>query len=207
MTKMKLDDHLNEWNQFIQDGNPDSLSVVYFHFYDLLFTYGMKHTADRQAVEDAIQDVFINLIKSRKNIGKVQNQTGYLVSSFRRQLFANLNKQKNTIVTNKLPEEHFEFFKSDDQDLMETENLEQLNSIIRECIGKLSPKQQEIVYLRFENGISYEAIAGMLHISIDSCYKSVFRSIRTIRVKVAKVAGKGGNFILLFLFRMVKKCY
>jgi RNA polymerase sigma factor (sigma-70 family) len=203
---MKLDDHKYEWNRFIQDGNPNSLSVVYFHFYDLLFTYGMKHTADRQAVEDAIQDVFINLIKFRKNIGIVKNHSGYLVSSFRRQLFLNLNKRKKTLVTDNHPEEHFEFFKSDEQDLIEEENLEQLNLAIRECIGKLTHKQQEIVFLRFENGISYEEIAGMLQISVDSCYKSVYRSIKAIRNEVRKITGKGGIF-LFFLSGMTRKCF
>jgi RNA polymerase sigma factor (sigma-70 family) len=201
---MKLDDLMNAWNRFIHDGNPDSLSKVYFHFYDLLFTYGMKHTSDKQSVENAIQDVFMNLIKSRKNIGIVQNLSGYLVSSFRRQLFSNLKKLKKTIVTDHLHEEHFEFFKSDDQGFIEKENSDQLNSIIRECIEKLSPKQQEIVYLRFENGISYEEIAGMLQISVDSCYKSVYRSIKTIRNEVRRITGKGGNFILLFLSRIAK---
>ena len=203
---MKIDDHVDEWNRFIRDGNSDSLSEVYFHFYDLLYTYGMKHTSDKQSVEDAIQDLFINLIKFRKNIGVVQNHPGYLVSAFRRQLFLILNKQKKIIVTAKLPEEHFDFFKSDDMDFAEVENSEQLNSTVRDCIRKLSPKQQEIVFLRFENGISYEEIAGMLQISVDSCYKSVYRSIKAIRNEVRKITGKGGIF-LFYLSKMNRKCF
>lgn len=197
---------MKEWNRFIQDGNLDSLSMVYFHIYDLLFTYGMKHTSDKQSVEDAIQDVFMNLIKSRKKVGFVQNQTGYLVSSFRHQLFTNLNKQKHTIVTNVLQETHFEYFKSEDPDRTDSETSEQLNSIVHECIGKLPSKQQEIFFLRFENGISYEEIARMLHISIDSCYKSVYRSIKTIRIEVKKITDKSGNIILLFMSGRRGKC-
>jgi RNA polymerase sigma factor (sigma-70 family) len=202
---MKIKDELNEWNQFIYDGNLDSLSVVYFHHYDLLFTYGMKHTSDRQSVEDAIQDVFVNLIKSRKNIGIVQNQSGYLVSSFRRQLFINLNKMKKTLVTDNLPEEHFDFYKSNEPVFKEEDNSEKLNSIISECISKLSSKQREIIYLRFDNGDTYEEIARMLQISVDSCYKSVYRSIRTIRNEVIRITGKGGNIILLYLSRVTKQ--
>jgi RNA polymerase sigma factor (sigma-70 family) len=207
MAGMRADDQLKEWDRFIHDGNLDSLSVVYFHFYDLLFTYGMKHTSDKQSVEDAIQDVFMTLIKSRKKIGIVQNQSGYLISSFRRQLFANLNKQKNIVVTNTLHTEHFEYLKSDDQDRTDGEISDQLNSIVHECIGKLPSKQQEIFFLRFENGISYEEIAGMLHISIDSCYKSVYRSIKTIRIEVRKKTDKSGNIILLFISDMKSKCF
>ena len=196
---MKFDDPLNEWNRFIQSGNLDALSGIYFHFYDQLFTYGLKHTSDKQAVEDAIQDVFMNLIKYRKNIGEVKNLPGYLISAFRRQLFLTTNKQKNMIPSGKLQEENFEFFKSEDPDILEKENLEQLHAMIRQCIGKLPSKQREIVFLRFENGISYEEIALMLQISVDSCYKSVYRSIKTIRIEVEKILGKGANIILWFM--------
>jgi RNA polymerase sigma factor (sigma-70 family) len=196
---MKFNDPLNEWNRFIQSGNLDALSGIYFHFYDQLFTYGLKHTTDKQAVEDAIQDVFMNLIKYRKNIGEVKNLPGYLISAFRRQIFLTTNKQKNMIPSGKLQEENFEFFKSEDPDILEKENLEQLHAMIRQCIGKLPSKQREIVFLRFENGISYEEIALMLQISVDSCYKSVYRSIKTIRIEVEKILGKGANIILWFM--------
>lgn len=183
---MKINDPLNGWNRFIQSGNLDALSGIYFHFYDLLFTYGLKHTSDKQAVEDAIQDVFMNLIKYRKNIGEVKNLAGYLISAFRRQLFLTTNEQKKMIPAGKLQEENFEFFKSENQDIPEKENLEQLHAMIRQCIGNLTSKQREIVFLRFENGISYEEIAILLQISVDSCYKSVCRSIKTIRREVMK---------------------
>lgn len=199
MIEVQPNNQMNEWNRFILDGNLDALSGIYYHYYDLLFTYGMKHNSNKQAVEDAIQDVFLNLIKFRKTIGVVKNLPGYLVSTFRRQLFLTIQKQKKTIVARKLPDENFDFFKSDDQDLLEKENLEQLHATIRKCIGKLSSRQQEIVFLRFENNISYEEIAEMLQISVDSCYKSVYRSIKTIRQEVGKASGKGDNVILLFL--------
>ena len=202
MIDLQSTNQLKEWNRFIQDGNLDELSQIYFHYYDLLFTYGMKHGSDRQAVEDSIQDVFMNLIKYRKTIGVVKNLPGYLVSTFRHQHFLTEQNQKKKWPTGNVSAEHFEFFKTDDQDLQEQENIEQLHATIRQCIGKLSSRQQEIVFLRFENNISYEEIAGMLQISVDSCYKSVYRSIKTIRQEVGKMTGKGEGIILLFLSKL-----
>ncbi len=202
MIDLQSTNQLKEWNRFIQDGNLDALSRIYFHYYDLLFTYGMKHGSDRLAVEDSIQDVFMNLIKYRKTIGVVKNLPGYLVSTFRHQHFLTEQNQKKKLPTGNVSAEHFEFFKTDDEDLQEQENIEQLHATIRQCIGKLSSRQQEIVFLRFENNISYEEIAGMLQISVDSCYKSVYRSIKTIRQEVGKMTGKGEGIILLFLSKL-----
>lgn len=204
MKELKNNYQIDDWNQFIRDGNLDALSKVYFHNYDLLFTYGLKCTDDKRMVEDAIQDVFINLIKSRKSIGDVKNLVGYLIITFRRKLFLDLNKQKRILLTDQLPEEQFEFFKGTDLDFSENENLERIHLIIKQCIGNLSSKQQEIIFLRFENGISYEEIAKILQISVDSCYKSVYRSIKAIRNDVEKILGKGGNIILLVLAKLAK---
>lgn len=190
MKVLKSNSQFEDWNQFILEGNMDALSRIYFHCYDLLFTYGLKHTADKQVVENTIQNVFMNLITLRKSIGDVKNLTGYLICTFRRQLFLELNKQKKTILTEKLPEEQFDFFKSPEQDISDKEDLKQLHVIIKQCIGNLTNKQQEIIYLRFESGISYEEISEMLHISVDSCYKLVYRSIKTIRSEVGKIQAK-----------------
>lgn len=195
MTQIEL------WNKFISDANMEALSQIYFHYYDLLFDYGQKHTSDKQLVEDTVQEVFINLIKHRKNIGIVKSLDAYLISAFRRQLFLDLNKQKKTILTERLPEEHFDYFKSPNQDISEGENMERLHSTIKQCISKLTDKQREIIFLRFEREISYEEIAETLNISVDSCYKLTYRTIKTIRSEVEKILGKGANIFLLILFR------
>jgi|SRR5665647_893726 len=189
------------WNKFIFDGNQDALSQIYFHYYDLLFDYGQRHTSDRQLVEDVIQDVFINLIKLRKSIGIVKDLDGYFISSYRRQLFLDINKQRKTILTEYFPENNFDYFKSPAIDISENENTERLYSTIKHCIENLTAKQREIIFLRFESEISYEDIANTLNISVDSCYKSTYRSIKIIRSEVEKILGKAANIILLVCFR------
>lgn len=188
----------DSWDGFISDGNLDALSRIYFQYYDQLFSYGLKHSFDKQTVEDSIQNVFLNLIKFRKNIGEVKNLTGYLLTSFRRQLFADAGKQKNMILSEQLPEEKFDFFKSQDYEITEKENLETVLRTINRCIDKLSSRQREILYLKFHVGITYEEIAGMLNISVDSCYKSIYRSVKSIRGELEKITEDGDFFIFFF---------
>lgn len=178
---------LDVWNKFILDGNLDALSQIYFHHYDFLFDYGLRHISDRQLVEDVIQNVFFNLIKLRKGIGIVKNLNGYLLSAFRRELFLDINKRKKIFLTESFSDENFEFFKSHEPDISDNENMEQLYSIIRNCVEKLNDRQREIIFLRFEREISYEEIALTLHISVDSCYKSIYRSIKIIRYEAEKI--------------------
>jgi RNA polymerase sigma factor (sigma-70 family) len=175
------------WNQFINNGNEDALSHIYADNYDLLFDYGMRFTTNVHIVEDAIQDMYINLIKYRKNIGQVKNLTGYLLCGFRRQLFLDLNKQKRMISTEQMPDGFFDYYKSPDSDINEKEEKEILHSTIVECVNKLTDKQKEIIYLKFEQEIAYEDIAVILNISVESCYKSIYRSIKSIKSSAEKM--------------------
>jgi RNA polymerase sigma factor (sigma-70 family) len=127
-----------------------------------LFDYGIRHTNDKQLVEDTIQDMFIHLIKVRKSIGIVKNLSGYLFSTFRRQLFLDIKKHNFTVLSDQITEENFDYFKSPDHEISEKMHFEKMHSTIKQCVDNLSDKQREILFLRFERDISYEEIAGML---------------------------------------------
>jgi RNA polymerase sigma factor (sigma-70 family) len=195
------DQQINFWNKFILEGDLDAYSRIYFDYYDLLFDYGIRHSNDKQLVEDTIQDMFIHLIKVRKSIGIVKNLSGYLFSTFRRQLFLELKKHNFTVLTDQITEENFDYFKSPDHEISEKRVIEKMHSTIKECVDNLSDKQREILFLRFERDISYEEISGMLNISVDSCYKSIHRSIKTIRAKAENILGKRNDLFLFALFR------
>lgn len=193
------------WNQFIKDGNEEALSRIYVDNYDLLFDYGLRHTSNIQIVEDSIQEVFINIIKYRKSIGFVKNLQGYLISTFKRQLFLDLNNKKKTISTEQMPEGFFDYFKSPDNEISDKEEIEFLHSTINECISNLNTKQREIIFLRFEREIPYEEIAAILNISVESCYKSIYRTIKIIRCAAEKALIKNGKIIFGFSSYQISK--
>lgn len=193
------------WNKFIEDGDSVSLSYIYKENYDLLYDYGMRYTSDVKIVEDSIQEVFISIIKYRKKIGVVKNIRGYLVSSFRRQLFLNQNNKNKTVSFDQISEGTFDYFKSPENDLSDKEDVEFLFSTINECISNLTNKQKEIMFLRFEREIPYEEIAAILNISVESCYKSIYRTIKTIRAAAEGKIVKSGRLIFGFSSDQIAK--
>ncbi len=196
------------WESFITHDNREALSCIYFDHFDLLFSFGLRHTHDKQIVEDSIQNMFSYFLKVRKKLGMVENVPGYLFISFRRQLFLELKKQKKSILKGELTDDNFEFFTHPEEDNTEQENENQLGSIVRECVRKLTPKQKEILYLRFECGLTYEEISDILDITVESCHKSIYRTIKTIREEAQKEAQKKRKMeerIILFLLNKGSK--
>lgn len=205
MPKSREITQIDYWNHFIKDGDEVSLSYIYKENYDLLYDYGLRYTSAVEVVEDSIQEVFVSLIKYRKKIGFVRNIQGYLISSFRRQLFLVLNNKKRIIPMDQIPEGSFDYFKNPDNEISEKEDKEFLHETISECINNLTNKQKEILFLRFEQNIPYEEIASILNISVDSCYKSIYRTIKSIRSAVEKKIISSGKLIIGFLPEQIDK--
>lgn len=174
------------WEKFVNEGDHESLSIIYLDHYDLLFNYGVKLTKDSFTVEDSIQNVYSYFLKIRRNLAPVNNLRGYILQCFRRQLFLDIRKQKKLYPTANMPEDSLNYFNSPEQDIMDQEKKDKVKKVIRESIKNLSAKQQEMIYLRFVFDLTYEEISEMLGISIDSCYKSVYRALQEIRLEIKR---------------------
>lgn len=185
------------WVQFVKKGSQAALSMIYLDHYDLLFNYGLKYTKEISLIEDSIQNVFSYFLKVRKSLSPVHNLTGYLLKTLRRQLFHDLKEQKKLLLVEQLPEDNFHYYKSPEEEISDQEEQDQIQLLVKKCISSLTVKQQEMIYLRYECGLSYGDISDILDITVESCHKTIYRSIIAIRVEVEKIYDKRGNIFFL----------
>ena len=69
-------------------------------YYDDLFRYGIKFTADAEGTKDALNQFFIHFWDNRDKLEKVDNLKAYLFVSFKRWLIAQLQQsKKNRLVS------------------------------------------------------------------------------------------------------------
>ncbi len=89
---------LDIWTQ-IQNGDKTAFDKVYHLHIDSLYNYGSSLTSDIQLIEDAIQEIFINIWTKRSSISINSNIKGYLLTSLRRQVITQVEKEKKTVLT------------------------------------------------------------------------------------------------------------
>ena len=75
----------------------------------------------------------------------------------------------------------------------EDEKLEKL----KDEINKLPDRQKEAIILRFHSELSYNDIAELMDISVESVRKNIYRSVKTLRTKLAPESEKKSrnNFV------------
>jgi len=192
------------WDNFRLDGSQDALSLIYYEHFDFLYEFALKYTSDRALIEDCIQDIFGKLLKKGKKLNPVSNLRYYLLQAFRRELFDQLQKKKRITFSGEIHDTPDQFCYNKAEDQMDSEEHDRVIQLVHKSIAKLGPKQQEIIYLRFNQDLDYPEIAKMLDISVDSCYKSVYRSIKFIKEDIEKIIGSNHS-LLLWVFIEIKK--
>ena len=174
----------SEWNAFLKEGDLSALSVIYEDNFDLLLNYGRKFCRDEAIVEDSIQNIFTNLIRSRERLGNITSVKNYLLVAQRNELFELINKNRNTIICQELPDNLFKPEYSIEEEIIEAESHTRLKKLLNDCLLKLTSHQQEILYLKYDVGLSYEDISKILNISVESCRTAIYRSVKIIKANI-----------------------
>ncbi len=192
------------WDNFRLNGSQEALSLIYYEHFDFLYEFALRYTSDRSLIEDCIQNVFGKLLKRRKKLNPVSNLRSYLLQALRRELFDQLQKNKKITFSGKIYDTPDQFCYNKAEDQMDAEERERVIQLVHKSVAKLGPRQREIIYLRFNQDLDYPEIAKMLDISVDSCYKSVYRSIKFIQEDTEKIIGDN-PYLLLWIFVGIKK--
>ena len=180
------------WDDF-RKGENYALSHIYFQHVQMLFRYGKKFSQDDELIKDTIQDLFYDLIRTRKNLGETDNICFYLMASFRRKLSKSV-KRKIPLEYSNNNELISDIVYSAEHDLIDKEELTQREQAVKKALAELSPKQREILYYKFTCNFDYDQICEIMKLQYDSARKQVSRAL-----KVMKKILSGSDLFLFFL--------
>lgn len=169
-----------QWEAFLE-GDKTALSAIYAHYLPVIYDYGMRLHQDSALVEDCIQDLFIKLWVNREHIGKVSRVKPYLMVALRGAIYNKLKPQKvrRIISMGELPD--FKMMFSEESAYLLKDARETRSRELIAALNQLSPRQKEIIYLRFYEELPYEDISAMMNISVKAAYKLSARALGALR--------------------------
>ncbi|GAB3651424.1 RNA polymerase sigma-70 factor [Echinicola sediminis] len=175
------------WREF-QQGSELALAKIFNAYAHNLFNYGRQFTSHEDLVNDAIQDVFYQLIKSKDKISTANSIKYYLFSSFRRRLLR-LLKQKRKLVCEEELEKEGGFLMSIDPDYHSIQTMFTIDQkkILEEACNQLPLRQREVLSLYFFEGLSYKEIANVMELSqVKSARKLLYRALDSLHLRLHK---------------------
>ncbi len=178
----------------ISNGDKEAFSQAYPFVYKRLYNYGRKITGDIPLIEDAVQEVLMDMWRNRKKLTEVSAITAYYYSAFRYTLLRKLKQQRRSLQLNQ--SEDIEF--SVDHFIARRETELAFKEQLQAAMKKLTDRQREAIFLRFYENFSYEEVSEIMNISVKGTYKLMARALQELREGMSFPA-----FAMIFLKQII----
>lgn len=178
------DDHSWLWTS-VRNNDEQALYQLYNEQYDGLYRYGISVCHDTELTKDAINSLFAEIWQKRNTLPELDNVKGYIFIWFKRKLFKQLKGKKSgqfineSVLLSQEPEEI-----SYEEILIGIENDEIRKEKIRRALDSLTPRQKELIQLRFFEDLSFEEIAEKTNTSIRTIYNTLHAAINRLKTEI-----------------------
>ncbi len=164
------------WQSF-RKGDREAFATLFRNHYESLYRYGGKFTTDHQLLEDCIQELFIELWKANSRT-TVLSVRSYLLKSLKYKLLRSLGKKRNVLL---LADGDSTFEWSHENFLIaEQEQMEKRQKVLK-ALEQLSPRQKEIIYLKYYQNLSYEEVGEVMNINYQVARNLLYQAMKTLK--------------------------
>ena len=181
MRKQK-DDDCEIWSQF-KNGDKDAFAGIYrLHIVHLL-NYGSKICRNQDILKDTIQDLYVELWNSRKNLTHVDSVKFYLFRALRYKLIrAEKKRRQQSPFASDSPVSTFGRFEIPVETIMiDKEMHDSRINLLQKAVKALSKRQQEVIQLRFYQGFSNDQIADLMNMNYQSVSNLMYSALCRIK--------------------------
>jgi RNA polymerase sigma factor (sigma-70 family) len=178
----------------LRNSDEAALNYLFTNYYNRLFRTGLKYGAASDTVEEAIQAVFIDVWQYRQTLGEIMSFEAYLKGALRKRLSKmSLNNAKMLSNMSK-NNENTEGVENDLLLSVEAyENvliLQETNELKRQelinALEQLTPRQKELIVMRYFEEMSYADITEKTQLQTDSIYKTIHEALKRLRLILGK---------------------
>lgn len=188
------------WDDF-RFGDEAAFKLIFETYHDPLFNYGHKFTTDDHVIQDALQNLFVKLWKNRARIRETGSVKNYLYKSFRRILLRMLDLRHRKYEFSALIEDsEWDNRVDSGQNMVSSDRLDDIRANLAHALEKMSPRQREIIHLRYYEEMEYDEIAVIMQLSVSSTYKLLYKAIDTLRNHLSR-----SDLFLLTILLSLKK--
>ncbi|MBU2885911.1 RNA polymerase sigma-70 factor [Gilvimarinus agarilyticus] len=157
-----------------------AFEAIYRRYWEKLYLYAFKLSADRELSQNIVQDLFVSLWNKRASLS-IEKLDTYLFQSVKYQIFKNYRDQK---LSKEVLESRFEDFVIENPSVIDDSDLTQS---LYTSINKLPSKRKEIFLMNKIHDLSVEQIASELALSNQTVKNQISSALKQLRLDLQDV--------------------
>lgn len=176
--------------ELARQGNKSAVSLIYRRYVDSIYQFVRLRVGDVLAAEDMTSTVFEKLIFGlAAGKGPKTHLRGWLFQVARHAIYDSYGKKQT------LPLETIEQWSAPTSEEPEQKLLANINiEALREMIQMLSPEQQEVLLLRFDQQLSLKETADILGKGVSTVKTLQFRAVNRLRQLIQRIGMRDENY-------------
>lgn len=183
--------HSNEyditlWNSFL-NGDQEAFGLLFKNNYPHLFQYGSKICRSQPLLEDTIQELFLEVWKSRNPVPSISVKA-YLLKALKYKLLKELARNNVTSFQDEFAE-NGSFELGHEAFLVARQEDEDRTHKVLRSLEQLSHRQKEIIYLKFYQNLSYEEVSSIMNINYQAARNLLYQAIKALKKIMIIVSG------------------
>lgn len=164
--------------QKLQKGDKHTFDRVYWTLRKPMYGLAYRYLKDAQLAEDAVQDVFLKLWLSRKELDEKKSLEGFLFTMLKNNVLNMIKSHKRRILRQfDYAENHKKKSETPEDVIFFTDT----NEILNEALEQLPESKKLIFKLKRFYGFSNKEIASQLDISIHTVKSQFYRASRFLK--------------------------
>lgn len=174
--------------------NENTFKDAYNNYFEIVCRFLNYYTRDYQAIEEVVQEVFVNLWVDYQG-KEIQYIKTFLYNSARNRMLNYLRDKENRTVLLETWA-HIELEKNEASDCVDRELFYQL---LQTAVESLPEKCREIFILSREDRLSYKEIAEVKEISIKTVENQMGIALKKIREYLSSHSEEAASMLIILL--------
>ncbi|RFS21961.1 sigma-70 family RNA polymerase sigma factor [Chitinophaga silvatica] len=172
------------WN-LVRGNEQEALVKLYEKLYLHLVNYGIRISNDVEITKDAINDLFLELWDNRHKLPEVGNVKSYLFTYLRRKILAGIRlSKKHNEAAGKLAETADTHQWSYEDYIVAIQTSDEIRQKISRAMANLTPRQKELIQLRYFDGLSMEELSLRTGIAPKTAYNTLASALKSLSVEL-----------------------
>ncbi|MES2457118.1 MAG: sigma-70 family RNA polymerase sigma factor [Bacteroidota bacterium] len=182
---------LKNW-KLLAEGEEQGLYACFSLFYDDLYRFGISLYHDPELIKESIQNLFIELWQIRHKLSDVENIQQYVLTIYKRIIYKTNQKSSLKNISQDIPLEELKFESvtvgSYESILIASQEDEHLKKRLFQAMAKLTPRQKEIVQMRYFDCRSFKEIAEITQLTERTIYNTLHTAVNVLRETLIAIA-------------------
>jgi RNA polymerase sigma factor (sigma-70 family) len=158
-------------------GKRDWVRLAVERYEGQLMRYAVHMTGDVERARDVVQDTFLRLCAEEP--GAIDGHLAEWLFTVCRHRVFDIQRKESRL--RPLDEIELKSFASDTPSPARVAEQQEVTSQLLDALKTLPPNQQEVVRLKFQNGLSYQEISGITKLTVTNVGFLLHTAMKTLR--------------------------